>query len=265
MDELKHLQKVILEITKDIDFLCRKNDIEYFLLGGSAIGAIRHKGFIPWDDDLDIIMTRDNYEKFIDTCKSQLDKKKYYLQEALIDWPLLHTKIKLLGTHFKEPSGFADSPEHNGIFVDVFTLENVPNSKICQIWQFICSKILLTYCLKKRGFDKKQSFIKELLMKLSFPLDNKYVFQFFKWQMTKYNSRGTNFYGFFSGRYRFKQSIYKKELYQDSIRVPFEDTELPVPKKYDELLSQVFGDYMTPPPTKDQVGLHLIEVDFGQY
>ena len=69
MTELRHLQMVILCIIKDVDELCKKNNIEYYLLGGSAIGAIRHKGFIPWDDDLDIIMTSDNYTKFLRICK----------------------------------------------------------------------------------------------------------------------------------------------------------------------------------------------------
>ena len=71
MSDLKHLQSVILMIAKDVDKLCRKNNIKYFLLGGSAIGAIRHKGFIPWDDDLDIVMDDENYEKFINICKKE--------------------------------------------------------------------------------------------------------------------------------------------------------------------------------------------------
>ena len=65
MTELRHLQLVILDIIKDIDIVCKNNGIEYYLLGGSAIGAIRHKGFIPWDDDLDIIMTHSNYNRFL--------------------------------------------------------------------------------------------------------------------------------------------------------------------------------------------------------
>lgn len=265
MTDLQHLQKVILEITKDIDKLCRDNDIEYFLLGGSAIGAIRHKGFIPWDDDLDIIMTPDNYDKFIDVCQSQLDTSKYYLQKAYIDWPLMYSKIKLLGTRFEEPSGYSDSPEHMGIFIDVFRLENVSNNRLGQLWQYICAKILLTYCINKRGFDQKQSFFKEFIMALSFPLKFKWIYNFFRHQMEKYNSQETNFYGFFSGRYRYKQSIYRKDLYKNPIMVPFEDTMLPVPEKYDELLRQVFGDYLTPPPLKEQVGLHLQNVFFGKY
>lgn len=105
MDKLKHLQNVILDIVKDIDKLCQKNGIEYYLLGGSAIGAIRHKGFIPWDDDLDIIMSADNYDRFIDVCRNQLDQEKYYLQVGLDDWPMYFTKVKLRGTHMKEVEG----------------------------------------------------------------------------------------------------------------------------------------------------------------
>ncbi len=77
MTELRHLQLVILGIMKDLDELCMSNGIEYYLLGGSAIGAIRHQGFIPWDDDLDIMMTANNYERFLDVCRTQLDKNKY--------------------------------------------------------------------------------------------------------------------------------------------------------------------------------------------
>ena len=76
----RHLQLVILSIAKDIDKLCQENDIKYYLVGGSAIGAIRHQGFIPWDDDLDIIMDATNYDKFITVCRTKLDNKKYYFQ-----------------------------------------------------------------------------------------------------------------------------------------------------------------------------------------
>ena len=76
MTELEHLQKIILGITKYIDTLCKQNGIDYYLLGGSAIGAIRHLGFIPWDDDLDIVMDSSNYNKFVSVCREQLDKEK---------------------------------------------------------------------------------------------------------------------------------------------------------------------------------------------
>ena len=98
---VKHLQRVILGIITDIDALCQKNSIDYYLVGGSTIGAVRHKGFIPWDDDLDIIMTHANYEKFIKVCNEQLDREKYYFQEGRKDWPLNYSKVRLRHTRIE--------------------------------------------------------------------------------------------------------------------------------------------------------------------
>lgn len=264
MTKLEHLQNVILDIIEYIDKLCKDNNIEYYLEGGTCIGAIRHKGFIPWDDDLDIIMDSENYDKFIRVCREKLDTSKYYLQEGYVDWPMPFAKIKLLGTVFEEPSMYYDSLEHRGIFIDVFKLENVSNTKLGQLWQYFCGEVLLCYSLSKRGFDNP-SLKKKLLMFASFPLKNKIVRNFFINQVERYRSKKTKFVGMFGGRYRFHNSIYKRSDYSNPIRVPFEDVMLPVPSGYDAILTQIFGDYMTPPPNKEQVGLHLQSIDFGKY
>ena len=130
MTDLQHLQKVILGIAKDIDKICRDNSINYYLLGGSAIGAIRHHGFIPWDDDLDIVMDSNNYDLFVVACKTQLDTKKYYFQEGYKDWPMPFSKLKLRNTVLREASGFVNESGEQGIYVDIFKLENAPSSKI---------------------------------------------------------------------------------------------------------------------------------------
>ena len=264
MTDLQHLQKVILDITKYIDQLCKENGIEYYLEGGTCIGAIRHKGFIPWDDDLDIIMDSENYDKFIKVCREKLDTSKYYFQESYVDWPMPFSKIKLLGTVFEEPSMYYDSPEHRGIFVDIFRLENVSNSKIGQKWQYFCGEVFLCYCLSKRGFDNP-SLKKKLLIAASFPLKVKCIRNFFKKQVERYRNKKTDYVGMFGGRYRLHNAIYKRSEFCNPVRVPFEDTMLPVPSGYDAILTQIFGDYMTPPPVKEQVGLHLSGVDFGKY
>lgn len=264
MTDLEHLQKVILIIAKDIDELCKKNDITYFLLGGSAIGAIRHKGFIPWDDDLDIIMDSDNYDKFIRVCREQLDTNKYYLQEAMADWPMMHTKIKLRGTLFIEPGQFVDKNGECGIFLDVFKMENSPSSSLAKKWQYVCAKYLLCNCLLNRGWSEAKG-LKKMLMYASYPVNILFVRKFLLSQVERWNNKETEYYGFFSGRYRYAKSFYKKNLFNHAIYVQFEDTELPVPIGYDIWLKQIFGDYLTPPPTQEQIGLHLQHVDFGKY
>lgn len=264
MTELQHLQQVILSIAKDVDELCKKNDIRYFLLGGSAIGAIRHKGFIPWDDDLDIVMDCKNYDRFIQVCKEQLDKEKYYFQQGYIDWPMPFTKIKLRGTKFKEPGVELQEGKEQGIFLDVFKLENSPSSSIGQKWQYLCAKYLLCYCLLKRGWEGVSG-KKRLMMFAAYPVYIPFVRKYLKSQVEKWNSRPTEYCGFFSGRYRYSKSFYPKDIFEEPVYVSFEDTELPVPKGYDRWLRQIFGDYMTPPPPKEQIGLHLQGIDFGKY
>ena len=264
MSDLKHLQSVILMIAKDVDELCRKHNIKYFLLGGSAIGAIRHKGFIPWDDDLDIVMDNENYEKFITVCRKELDAEKYYIQEAFVNWPLGFTKIKLKETSFQEPGQYINSDGECGIFLDVFKLENAPSSKFAQRWQYLCAKYLLCYCLLERGWPEVSG-MKKLMMLAAYPVKFGFIRKFLKYQVGKWNKMNTGSRLFWTGRYRYNKSFYNKEIFSEAVYVPFEDTMLPVPRGYDQWLSQIFGDYMTPPPMKEQVGLHLQGVDFGKY
>lgn len=264
MTELRHLQLVILEIAKELDKLCRDNGIKYFILGGSAIGAIRHKGFIPWDDDFDIIMDDKNYKLFCQVCRTQLNKEKYYFQEGDVDWPCLFSKVKLRGTTFEEPSAYVDKSGEKGIFVDVFKMENAPSNQLSQRWQYFCAKYLLCYSLLERGWGKV-SFAKRLMTLSAIPLKIKVVRSFFKKQVEKWNNQVTDYYAYFTGPYRLKQCFFERSDFDDSMYMPFEDTVFPVPVGYDNWLRHIFGDYMTPPPVKDQVGRHLMGVDFGKY
>lgn len=262
MDNLRHLQLVILSIMKDVDELCRKNDIEYYLLGGSTIGAVRHQGFIPWDDDLDIIMTPKNYSRFLEVCRHQLNTEKYYMMEGLKDWPLNFTKIKLKGTHLKEIGGVFDR-DHDGIYLDVFKLENSPSGKVSQRLQYVLAKYFLCYQLSVRTF-KDVDIKKKLMMLASYPLRIKCLRKAVQNYIEGFGET-SSYYGSFYFRTRLKTAFTRKEVFGKPVYKQFEDMMLPVPEKWDEYLAQMFGDYMTPPPVEKQVGLHLIDVDFGKY
>lgn len=266
MNTLKHLQQVILSILVDIDDLCKKNDIRYYLAYGSALGAIRHKGFIPWDEDIDIIMDNENYEKFILCARNQLDSNKYYVEEGLVDWPMPFSKIKLRGTIFAEIEGYSTCGE-NGIFVDVFKMDAVPNGWLASHWQYVCAKYYLCYALSERTF-KSAALRKKILMWLSFPLKWKILRTFVLQQVTKYNNKKScDYFGCFYTRYRYKNSVIPKVMYGNPVMVHFEETMMPVPEKWDDYLTYIYGDYMTPPPVEKQVGLHLdgMNIDFGPY
>lgn len=264
MTELKHLQKVILSIAKDIDVLCRKNGIDYYLEGGSAIGAIRHKGFIPWDDDFDIIMDSNNYEKFISVCRVQLDKEKYALQVGLEDWPLYFSKIRLRGTDLKEKEGYVLNDDMRGIYVDVFKMDNVSGNPIVARWQYVCAKYHLCYQLSQRTYNSA-TLKKKILMFLSLPLRIKCFRNFILRQTTLLNNRETLRYGFYYSVRKWKNGIFDKKIFGKPVYVPFEDTMFPIAEKYHEFLTQEFGDYMKLPPIEQQKGLHLINVEFGKY
>ena len=101
--KIEDIQDKLLEIAVYFDAFCKSNNVVYYLMGGSALGAIRHKGFIPWDDDIDVFMTYENYIKFFNACELSLDTDNYYLQkENTSEWPLFFSKLRMNGTTFIE-------------------------------------------------------------------------------------------------------------------------------------------------------------------
>ena len=209
MTELRHLQLVILGIIKDIDDVCRRNNIEYYLNSGSTLGAIRHKGFIPWDDDLDIMMTHDNYSRFLEACRRDLDPRKYYVQEELVDWPLNYSKIKLLGTSIEEVEGYAKDDRQRGIFVDVFRVDNTSRHRLLQLWQYTCAKASLAYQMSIRTY-KSATWKKKLIMALATPLRIGPLRRFVRRQAVRYNDKETGYLGSFYEPKRFHSCIFPK-------------------------------------------------------
>lgn len=265
MNDTRHLQQVILGIAKEIDDLCRRHGIEYYLCGGSTLGALRHKGFIPWDDDLDIVMMPEHYDRFVAVCRTELDPAKYYFQEGLKDWPLDFSKVKLRGTRIDEIGGWATCEEQRGIYIDVFRLDYASNRKAGRLWQYFCGKVWLTYRMRRMHYHT-DSTKKKLMLLLSRPLSIGWIEAFVSRQSKKFNRRGpTNWVSFIHGRTRWRNAIVRREVYGKPLRVPFEDTELPVQERAHEFLTITFGDYMQLPPVEKRVGLHITGIDFGKY
>lgn len=126
MIEIRPLQMVCLEILKEIDRICTKYNIQYWLEGGSMLGAVRHHGFIPWDDDLDIAMFREDYERFLKIAQKEL-KPEYFLQTHEIEreYPLFFAKVRKNNTYIEEEC-FLSLNFHKGIFVDIFPVDKLP-------------------------------------------------------------------------------------------------------------------------------------------
>ena len=240
------LQDKILEIAVYIDKLCRENDINYCLMGGSALGAKRHGGFIPWDDDLDVFMTPDNYEKFRKVFNENGDKEKYYLQDwGLTDGMVTISKIRLNNTSYIEES-LKKWDIHHGIYVDIFILHTCPDNKLQQIHQCLWAKYVIMKGLAVRGYNRRGGFLGFALKVMSRMPDRLWVKHGLK-QVYKYRNKKTNYFCNFMGKAVFKNAIYKREYFENPEYAPFEKVKLKVPLKLHEFLSERFGDYMKPP------------------
>ncbi|MDB2106217.1 LicD family protein [Clostridium paraputrificum] len=252
---VRQLQIKLLEMIDYIDYLCKLNDIEYFLIGGSALGAVRHKGFIPWDDDFDIAMTYENYERFLNVCKNKLHTRKYYLEEESNGkWGFYYSKLKMNNTIFKE-SDNDNNQEHFGIFIDIFCLDNASNNVFLRIWQYVCSRILVAIILARTDYSCS-NLLKKLFISVSRANSIRKLEPHLLNVVRKYNYKQTEYVGLFFGTVTFRTCFIPKKYLGNSTEWEFEGRMLPLPEYTDDYLKLYFGDYMKLPPENKRVG-HL--------
>ena len=246
------LQDKILEIAKYIHDFCEEHEIDYCLMGGSALGARRHGGFIPWDDDLDIFMTPDNFEKFRELFLSKGDTAKFYLQEygKCKNGYVTVPKLRMNGTVYLEELT-KDWDIHQGVFVDIFILHACPNSKIKQLWQCFWAKCAVIKGMSMRGYNRQKG-LKRVLLAVSKVLPRKLMVDFALKQVYRYRNCKSDYLCNFLGKAVYKRGIYKRKWFENNKNMPFEKIELKVPGGLHEFLSERFGDYMTP-PSEDRI------------
>ena len=169
MTALQDHQAVLLELLRELDRVCTAHNIPYVLFAGTALGAARHRGFIPWDDDLDVALLRPDYERRLaldDGCWGE----KYFLQrEFSPHWPLHFSKLRKNGTTCLEKYRPKDERSHRGIYIDVFPLDNAAPTAAGRLWQFAASRVVLAKSLWERGYET-DSATKKLFMTLCRPL-----------------------------------------------------------------------------------------------
>ena len=240
------LQDKILEIALYIDSVCKTNNIDYCLMGGSALGAKRHGGFIPWDDDLDLFMTPDNYDKFKKAFLEYGDRENYYLQEwGAVDGMVTISKIRMNGTTYIEES-LKDWDIHHGIYVDIFILHNCPDNKLKQMYQCLWAKYVIMKGLAIRGYNRRGGFL-GFALKVMAIMPDKFLVKYGLKQVYKYRNKSTNYYCNFLGKAVFNNAIYKKEWFIPTEYASFEKVQLRIPTNLHVFLSFRFGDYMKLP------------------
>ena len=259
-----------LNIAKAIKKICEENEIDYFLNAGSLLGAIRHGGFIPWDDDLDIGMTRKNFEKFIKIASSNLDEK-YFLQTWDTDkkFAMPFAKIRLNGTKYIEYNS-RNVDIHNGIYVDIFPYDNIPECKFLQLVQKYKSKYYIHLLLNKSQYDYIE---KNNTIKILFGIILKILSRFYSYEklhtklqncMNKYNEVQCSKVVTFGGASSFEKETLLFNWIKETIDRKFEDEYFRIPKEWEKYLIHFYGDYMTPPPVEKRYeGHNIVECDLG--
>ena len=248
--EINELQKIQLSMLKDFDSVCQKHRISYQLFSGTALGAVRHKGFIPWDDDIDVVMLREDYERFFDSASKELDNNKYYVQREFSEhWPMFFSKLRLNGTTYIEKYHSHDTRIHQGIYIDIFPCDNLSDSRLMQKLQYIASKIVIAKSLYTRGYETNST-VKKCFMQFCRILPTE---PFKRLCIRRNDSSSLKVHTFFGGGKKFERSIFLREWFEQSVKMRFEDSEFPVSAHYDEMLRVMYGDYMVMPTLEQRV------------
>lgn len=243
--QLREHQMLMLHMLQEVDAICKKFHINYMLFAGSALGAVRHQGFIPWDDDLDIVMLRKDYEKFLAVAPNELNQDEYFLQKEFSEhWPVFFTKLRKNGTACIERQLPKDRLMHQGIYIDIFPCDNLSNNPITRRFQFLASKVVIAKSVYERGYIT-DNWIKKVFIQLCRLLPLK---PFWKFAIRRENDNSQYVHTFFGGASRYEKNIYPRSWFESAVLLPFERGCYPVSAHYDELLTKLYGDYMTPLP-----------------
>lgn len=260
---LKEIQKVSLNILKQIADLCEEQNIRYYLCMGTLLGAIRHKGFIPWDDDIDIMVPRPDYDRLMEYLyNNKLPNLTLFNRQTHKNYPYMISRISddryILEMENEESVGM-------GIFIDVYPMDGMGATLKEALKYGIYNDRMSSFCYQatRKHFaieNTKSTFRK--IVKLPVYLVSKAIGKdFFMDRIEKH-----------TGRYEYETSewvgdlvwlnwgaseIFKREWFDEYIVVPFEEYEFRVPKEYDAVLRHEFGDYMTLPPVEERIAHHF--------
>jgi lipopolysaccharide cholinephosphotransferase len=268
-DELKKLQKIELGILEQVLKICKEAEIDCFLWGGTAIGAERHSGFIPWDDDVDVIMLRDDYDKFLKIAPELLPGD-LFLQNHYTDknCPCYFTKIRKNGTVFLEKYAM-NKKMHHGIFIDVFVLDTIPENSTERNIFFIKNRILVQLYLAKHlatTFTTNVSLVKVFLRKLLhiilLPVSTDFLYEMLDKHEKKYSGY-QSVYLHQAGRDHKIPYIYQKRDFSPKKKIKFESIDAFVPIGNHRILTYRYGNYMEIPPEEHRYNHRPVKIEFG--
>lgn len=257
-EELRQVQLIQLEMLEEIDRICRKCHIQYNIIAGTLLGAVRHGGYIPWDDDADVAMLRSEYEKFRKACRQELDTSRFVFQDHRntkgYRWG--YGKLRRKNTLFLREHQ-EHMPYFQGIFIDIFPLDGVPDNYLLR-----SAANLECFCVRKIlwarvGKLAEPHFWKRQLYKLLDKIPERKVFCYYHHMIRRANRKQTRMVRILLFPTPNTEWGYFRSWYENSADIKFEGIVFQGIKEYDSYLSFKFGNYMELPP-KEKRKVHPV-------
>lgn len=262
----KALQQYVLEILGVVDEFCTKHNIPYYLGEGSLLGAVRHHGFIPWDDDVDLLMKREDYERFVELAKREFPEG-YVLDcfETNKNHWTICAKVQMTRKTEFVSYKVGDLGLANGPSLDIFPLDKVPTEN--SVAQDRLGRKIFRYrriLWNKTGYSKPVKRIKWVIAKmLGYVIPKKWLDHRIISLMKTYHDQDCDYLVNFGSLYPAKRQTVHKDVYGTPKRVPFNHLMLPIPEDADQLLTKIYGNYMSLPPKEKRIAKHYFSIIQG--
>lgn len=252
-EELLKLQAVELELIAEVDRICKKNGISYLMVGGTMLGAIRHKGFIPWDDDADIGFLRSEYDRFLKACAEDLDHEKFFVQDCRQSngyrWG--YGKLRRKGSEFVR-LGQEHMPYSQCISIDLMPFDGVPDNWLLRrIHYFMCFVFRKIFWSEVGKKNEKNCILRALYQLLSF-IPEKFIYKRYQRFIDFSNKRERKLVRILTFPTPKKCFGYCRKWYVELAEYEFEKLKLPGARDYDDYLTVKYGKYMELPPKEKQ-------------
>ncbi len=259
--ELRDIQLEALKILDEFVALCDRNNLTYYISGGTYLGAVRHKGFIPWDDDVDVAMPRKDYNRFLVIAEEELPSY-YKLNHFSRQKNSMFYVPKIENEQFKMVSRIAKIEKKVNLWIDVFPLDGLPDNKI--IRKLHCARLLILRGEYKLAFfdilvdykNKNRPWYENAVMWIAERIKIGKLFNSYKVMkkldkvLSKYDFYESEYVMNFMGSYKFKSILSRPEIYAEGAKYDFEGRTFNGPKDFDRYLTQIYGDYMKLPPVE---------------
>ncbi len=259
VDELKNYE---LNILKFIDYICKKYNIKYFVSYGTLLGAVRHKGFIPWDDDIDVAMYREDYERFQRAVIEENNERYTILSKDNSDWYFQNFFV-VIDKHTLLEDSVKRNRKDSNVFVDVFPIDKFNDLNFVKKAHLMVTLKHICF-IKKKYIIHKDSRIKDFCRVVFWYLLAFVNPRYFTKKIEKLVEKYVDKNGIYEGAIGLDKTgmkeVFETGTYEELIELPFEDMMVPAPKNYDKILTQFYGDYMQKPSDAEiEYKSHLLD------